>query len=209
MRAYLSEFLGTFQLVLIGTGSVLVVQNEGILYPQLWIGIAFGFAVFLGITLFGKASGAHMNPAVTLALWVDGNFEKAKVPGYLGSQIMGAIAASAVVYFVYPSNPHFGDTLPTSGVWQSFLLEFGLTFALMAGVIAIVHWKAKTLVAALVIGSIVGLEAYFAGPLCGASMNPARSISPAIFSGMFDHLWLYIVAPIFGALAVLLLKPRA
>lgn len=208
-RAYLSEFLGTFQLVLIGTGSVLVVQNEHIAHPQLWIGIAFGFAVFLGIMLFGKSSGAHMNPAVTLALWLKGNTQKAEVLAYLTAQFLGATAASGVVFLLYPTNAHFGDTLPAAGIWESFGLEFGLTLALMFGILGVIHWKAGTLVAALVIGAIVGLEAYFAGPLCGASMNPARSFGPAVYSALWPALWLYMVAPVLGALGAVLLSKRA
>lgn len=208
-QAYFSEFLGTFQLVLIGTGSVLIVQNEHISHPQTWIGIAFGFAVFLGIVVFGKSSGAHMNPAVTLALWLKGDTKTADLPGYMSAQFLGATAASGVVYWMYPRNPHFGDTLPTAGVSESFWLEFGLTLVLMVGILLVILSKVSTLVAALAIGTIVGLEAYFAGPLCGASMNPARSFGPAVFSGYFSTLWIYLLAPPLGAIIAVLptIKP--
>lgn len=204
-KSILSEFLATALLVFIGTGSVLVVQNESISSPQLWIGISFGFAVALGILIFGKLSGAHMNPAVTIALWLDKNFEKRSVIPYLIAQLSGAVLGSFALTLLYPQNPHYGDTLPTIGVWQSFLLEFGLTFILMAGVLLDIHRHRSVIFSALFIGTIVGLEAYFAGPFCGASMNPARSFGPAVFSGMWSDLWIYLSAPVFGAISALVL----
>jgi len=209
-RSYIAEFFGTFQLVFIGTGSVLVVETFEWQYPQLWIGIAFGAAVFLGIILFGKASGAHMNPAVTLALWIKGVFDRSEVPFYLIYQSLGAIAASACVFLLFPEHPHMGDTLPKIGVWESFALEFALTFVLMAGVVFDFHSKSTIWQAGILIGAIVGLEAYFAGPYCGASMNPARSLGPAVFSGKWMDLWLYLVAPVLGAMSAVLVfrKPR-
>lgn len=209
-RSYTAEFLGTFQLVFIGTGSVLVVETQNWLYPQLWIGLAFGFAVFLGIVLFGKTSGAHMNPAVTIALWIKGVFKGKEVPWYLLFQFAGAIVASACLAVLYPDHPHYADTLPKVGIWESFGLEFGLTFLLMMGVIFDFHRKSNVWQAGLMIGAIVGLEAYFAGPYCGASMNPARSLSPAVFSGMWSYMWIYLIATTVGALgAVLLYRPRS
>jgi aquaporin Z len=207
-RSYAAEFLGTFQLVFIGTGSVLVVETQQWNYPQLWIGLAFGFAVFLGINLFGKASGAHMNPAVTIALSVKGVFDKREVPLYLLFQFAGAIVASACLATIYPDHPHYADTLPKIGEWQSFALEFGLTFVLMLGVVFDFHSKSTVLQAAILIGAIVGLEAYFAGPYCGASMNPARSLAPAVFSGMWSHIWIYILATTMGAVCAVLLFKR-
>jgi aquaporin Z len=208
-RAYSAEFLGTFQLVFIGTGSVLLVETQHWSNPQMWIGIAFGLAVLLGILLFGKASGAHMNPAVTIALWIKGVFNGKDVPFYLLFQFAGAIVASAALAMLYPDHPHYGDTLPTAGIWESFGLEFGLTFLLMLGVIFDFHSKSTILQAGLLIGTIVGLEAYFAGPYCGASMNPARSLSPAVFSGMWSHMWIYLIATILGAaIAVLIFKRK-
>ncbi len=208
-RSYSAEFLGTFQLVFIGTGAVLLVQTQQWLYPQLWIGLAFGLAVFLGIVLFGKTSGAHMNPAVTIALWIKGVFSGKEVPFYLLFQFVGAIVASGLLSIIYPNHPHYGDTLPTAGIWESFGLEFGLTFILLLGVIFDFYSKSSIWQAGLLIGAIVGLEAYFAGPYCGASMNPARSLSPAVFSGLWSHLWIYLTATILGAVAaVLFIKPK-
>ncbi|PWL32868.1 MAG: aquaporin [Fluviicola sp. XM-24bin1] len=208
-RSYTAEFLGTFQLVFIGTGSVLLVETQQWSYPQLWIGLAFGFAVFLGIMLFGKTSGAHMNPAVSIALSIRGDFDKKELPFYLIFQFVGAIVASACLATIYPDHPHYGDTLPRIGNWQSFALEFGLTFVLMLGVIFDFHSKSSIWQAGILIGEIVGLEAYFAGPYCGASMNPARSLSPAVFSGMWSHIWIYLIATTLGAVGAVLLFKRS
>lgn len=207
-RAYTAEFLGTFQLVFIGTGSVLVTETQAWSHPQLWIGIAFGLAVFLGIVLFGKTSGAHMNPAVTLALWAKGAFNGRDVPFYIAFQCTGAIVASACLSMIYPDHAHYGDTLPTAGIWESFGLEFGLTLVLMLGIIYDFHRKSNVWQAGLLIGTIVGLEAYFGGPFCGASMNPARSLSPAVFSGMWSYVWIYVVATVLGAVTAVLCYKR-
>lgn len=208
-RAYVAEFLGTFQLVFIGTGSVLLVETQQWSNPQLWIGLAFGLAVFLGIIVFGKASGAHINPAVTVALWVKGAFNGKEVPFYLLFQFAGAIVASACLASIYPDHAHYGDTLPKIGDWESFALEFGLTFALMLGVIYDFHSKSTIWQAGLLIGAIVGLEAYFVGPYCGASMNPARSLSPAVFSGMWSHIWIYLLATTLGAVTAAMIFKRS
>ena len=204
----MAEFLGTFQLVFIGTGSVLLVQTQNWPNPQLLIGVAFGMAVFLGIILFGKASGAHMNPAVTIALWVKQAFRGHDVPFYLLFQFAGAIAASACLSLIYPEHVHYGDTLPTIGIWESFGLEYGLTFLLMLGVIFDFHSNSSIWQAAFLIGAIVGLEAYFAGPYCGASMNPARSLAPAVFSGLWSTVWIYLVSTVLGAASAVLLFKR-
>lgn len=202
-KSFLSEFFATALLVFIGTGSVLFVQNESIASPQLWISIAFGCVVAFGILIFGKLSGAHMNPAVTIALWLDSSFEGNKVLSYLFAQFTGGIFGSYLLSRIYPQTQHYGDTLPVAGVWQSFLLEFGLTFLLMAGVLRVVHRNRTVVFSALLIGTIVGFEAYFAGPYCGASMNPARSIAPAVFSGLWSDIWIYLSAPVLGAISAL------
>ena len=183
-------------------------QTENWSHSQLWIGIAFGLAVFLGIILFGKTSGAHMNPAVTIALWAKHAFRGKDVPSYILFQFSGAVAASACLAMIYPEHLHYGDTLPTTGVWQSFGTEFGITCLLMLGVIFDFHSNSSILQAGFLIGSIVGLEAYFAGPYCGASMNPARSLAPAVFSGMWGTVWIYLLSTVFGAVSAVLIFKR-
>ena len=204
MKKYFSELIGTFLMVFIGTGSVIInsiYNNIG----QLGIGISFGFAVSLSICLFAKFSGAHINPAVSIALFFKKKLEVIELTAYIVFQIIGAILASLFLDLLFPlDTSSLGATIP-SGSWQeSFMLEFLLTFVLMTVVLFVQYKKYSIVSSALIIGLVVGLEAYFVGPICGASMNPARSIGPAFVSANTIHLWLYIVATILGACLALL-----
>lgn len=167
------------------------------------IGIAmtFGFIVTAMIYTIGEISGAHINPAVSIAFWVAGEFESKDLVPYIIAQLIGAIFASATLYFLFPAANTMGETLPAGTAMQSFVLEIILTFFLMFVIINVATGSKETgMMAGLAIGLVVLLEAAFAGPICGASMNPARSIAPAIFAGNWTHLWLYIGGPIIGAL---------
>ncbi len=199
MKKYVAELLGTFIIVLVGTGAIVVYQEIPTFMNHLGISICFGLAVFVTILLFGKISGAHFNPAVTISLALVNKFEKKEAPVYILMQIIGAVLASAVIRFFFPSNTLLGTTLPSGTVLQSFILEFVLTFILLLAImLCAFQFKNLTKFIAPIIGVIIFLEAYFAGPYCGASMNPARSIGPALISGHTQHLWLYIVATILG-----------
>lgn len=200
MKKAVAEFTGTFLLVLFGTGAIVIneVSKGAVTHPG--ISAVFGIAVFVLILIFGPHSGAHMNPAVTIT-----QFVRRKIPAgdslfYLASQIAGGIAASLLLHFLFPSNEKLGATMPAGSELQSFLLEFMLTFLLMLAIILASEKGVSLLMIAAVAGAIVGLEAFFAGPICGASMNPARSFGPALVSGHTEHLWLYFAAPILGAL---------
>ncbi len=197
MKKYLAEFAGTFLLVLFGTGSIVLSQSGFIFVDHTIISITFGISVFIMILLFGKLSGAHINPAVTICLAIDKKFRWKDVLPYCFSQILGALLASYTLHSLFPHNELLGASLPSGSSIQSFLLEILLMFFLM---LAIVNGSINIVFAALVIGAIVGLEAFFAGPICGASMNPARSIGPALVSGHLEHLWIYIFAPVIGGL---------
>jgi aquaporin Z len=153
------------------------------------------------IYTFGDVSGAHLNPAVTIGFAAAGRFRWAEVPAYVGAQLTGAFAASGLMAFLFPSHDKLGATLPAGSVMQSFILEGVLTFLLMLVILSVsTGAKEKGITAGIAIGSVIALEAMFAGPICGASMNPARSMAPAIVSGHVEHLWLYLLAPICGAL---------
>lgn len=212
MRKYLAELLGTFALVFCGTGAIIINQEASGVISHLGIAITFGLIVTAMIYTFGDISGAHFNPAVTIAFWAAKEFPVSQILPYIISQAIGAFLASFTLHFLFPHNIFLGATLPAGLPMQSFVLEFILTFMLM---LVILHEakgsKEQGLVAGLVIGSVVLLEALFAGPICGASMNPIRSIAPAIISGHLEHLWIYILAPISGALvsvgAWMVLKP--
>ena len=204
MKKFLAEFIGTFLMVFIGTGSVIVNSLHSNI-GQFGIGISFGVAVSLSIFLFARFSGAHINPAVSIAFFLKKQLKFNQLLGYILFQIFGALLASGLLHLFFPSKPaSLGATIP-SGSWQeSFILEFFLTFALMLVILIVQKKNLSVLYASLIIGLTVGLEAYFFGPISGASMNPARSIAPAIVSLNINHLWLYVVATITGSCFALL-----
>lgn len=153
------------------------------------------------IYTFGDISGAHINPAVTLGFVAAGRFPISRAPGYIAAQLAGAFAASACMRLLFPNSITLGETLPASSVAQSFGLEVVLTAILMLTILMVsIGSKEKGITAGIAIGAVVGLEAMFAGPICGASMNPARSLAPAIVGGHLQHLWLYPAATITGAM---------
>ncbi len=201
MRRLLSEFLGTFALVFAGTGAIVINQVSGGAITHIGIALVFGLIVMAMIYTFGDVSGAQMNPAVTIAFAVAKRFSWSDVPGYIIAQLGGAFAASGTLKFLFPSHATLGATLPSGSVSQSFVLEIILTAILMLVILSVsTGAKEKGITAAIAIGATVCLEAMFAGPICGASMNPARSLAPAIVGGNFQHLWLYPVATVLGAL---------
>jgi aquaporin NIP len=202
MKKYFAEFTGTFMLVFCGTGAIIINEVSGGTVTHPGIAITFGLIVLAIIHTIGDISGAHVNPAVTIAFAVAGRFEKKQVLPYIVAQLAGAIVASAVLKLLFPQNELLGTTLPKGPWQQSFILEFILTFMLMYVIFNVSSGsKEKGITAGIAIASVVGLEAMFAGPICGASMNPARSLAPALLSGHFDYLWIYIAAPATGAIS--------
>jgi len=200
MNKYMAELIGTFALVFCGTGAIVINQQSSGAVTHVGIAITFGFIVMAMIYALGDISGAHMNPAVTIAFTIAKRFQLKQVLPYLISQLIGATLASLTLHFLFPANETLGATFPAGTEMQSFVLEFLLTFFLMLVIINVATGsKEQGMFAGLAIGSTVLLEAMFAGPICGASMNPARSIAPAIISGHTEHLWIYIVATIAGA----------
>lgn len=202
MKRLLAEFLGTFILVFAGTGAIVVNQTSGGVIGHAGVALVFGLVVLAMIHTFGDVSGAHLNPAVTLGFTLARRFPLRDVPGYLLAQIAGAIAASFTVKLLFPQSVTLGATLPSGGWQQSFTLEAILTFILMLVILSVsTGAKEKGITAGIAIGGVVALEAMFAGPICGASMNPARSLGPALVSGHLEHFWIYLIAPVLGALA--------
>lgn len=200
MNKYIAELLGSFALVFCGTGAIVIDQQSGGAVTHVGIAITFGFIVMAMIYSLGDISGAHMNPAVTIAFTLAKRFPIQQVLPYIISQLAGALLASLTLHYLFPANETLGATLPAGPPMQSFVLEFLLTFFLMLVIINVATGsKEQGMFAGLAIGSTVLLEAMFAGPVCGASMNPARSIAPAIISGHTQYLWIYIAAPIAGA----------
>jgi len=206
MKKYLAELIGTFALVFCGTGAIIV--NEEIPGSVTHVGIAvtFGLIVMAMIYVLGENSGAHLNPAVTIAFTVNGNFPVKEVLPYIISQLAGALAASAVLKLLFPSSVLLGATIPSGSNMQSFVLEYILSFFLMLVIINVAKGsKEQGLFAGIAIGSVVLLEAMFAGPVCGASMNPARSLGPAIVSGEMKQVWIYTTAPVLGAVTAIII----
>ncbi len=205
MKKYISEFIGTYGLVFCGTGAIIINDLTGGAISHVGIALTFGLIVMAMIYAFGDISGAHINPAVTIAFWFSGRFPGRQVLPYIVSQLAGAIFASATLMLLFPTHLTLGATLPTDTVTQSFILEIILTFFLMLVIINVsTGSKEIGIMAGIAIGATVLLEAMFAGHISGASMNPARSIAPALFSGQLDHFWVYLTAPVIGAsLAIL------
>jgi len=200
VNRYVAELIGTFALVFCGTGAIVINEQTNGAVSHVGIAITFGLIVMAMIYSLGNISGAHLNPAVTIAFTFAGRFKLKQVFPYITSQLAGAFLASITLKYLFPSNETLGATLPAGTEMQSFILEFILTFFLMLVIINVATGsKEQGMFAGLAIGSTVLLEAMFAGPVSGASMNPVRSISPAIVSGHLEYLWIYIVAPIAGA----------
>jgi aquaporin Z len=200
MKKLLAEVLGTFTLVFAGTGAIVANGVSGGAVTHVGIALTFGLVVMALIYTYGDVSGAHLNPAVTVAFAVAGRFGWREVPGYVLAQVLGALAASGMLKVLFPEQANLGATLPSGSVGQSFWLEVILTAMLMMTVLSVsTGAKEKGVTAAIAIGGVVGLEALFAGPICGASMNPARSLGPALMSGQTQHLWVYLVATTLGA----------
>lgn len=208
-REAIAEFLGTFILVFAGTGAVMVNKTSAGSVTHLGVSFVFGAVVTAMIYALGHISGAHFNPAVTLAFWASGFFPRRKVLPYILAQLVGAIAASALLLISLGSVANLGATLPLKGNWlQSLVLETVLTFILMFVILGSgLDRRSHVGFAGLAIGLTVGLEAAFMGPITGASMNPARSFGPAFVGGIWQHHWVYWFAPILGAqLAVLVYR---
>jgi aquaporin Z len=205
MKKYLAESIGTFALVFCGTGAIIINQQSGGAVTHVGIAITFGLIVTAMIYAIGDISGAHMNPAVTIAFWIAKEFPAKEILPYIISQAAGAFMASGILKLLFPGNEYLGATMPAGSDMQSFILELILTFLLMFVILHVAKGsKEQGMFAGLIIGFVVLLEAMFAGPICGASMNPVRSLSPAIISGHPEHLWIYLIAPVIGAaLAVL------
>ena len=204
-RAYWAEFLGTFIMVFCGTGAMAINEITGGSVSGVGIGITWGFVVMAMIYAFGDVSGAHFNPAVTLGFAFAGKFSWKAVFPYALVQCLGAILASSLIWYLFPESEWLGGTQPAVDPvfppFKAFILEILLTYFLMV-VIINVSTGAKELgvIAGLAVGGIIMLEAIFAGPMTNASMNPARSLGPALVSGHLENLWLYLTAPFLGAI---------
>jgi aquaporin Z len=212
-QCLLAEVLGTALLLIFGTGAVVIDEQTHALGHG-GIAAAFGLVVFLLIQSLGETSGCHLNPAVTVGFWAAGRFPARRVLPYVAAQLLGAALGSALVKLVATPGSNLGATLPAHGAMQALGIETFLTFGLMLVILRVTSGSKEVgMLAGLAISAMVGLEALVAGPLTGASMNPARSLSPALLSGVWTNWWLYIVGPVAGAVLAVavdkLLQPKA
>lgn len=199
-RRLLAECFGTYSLVFAGTGAIIINHISGGVITHVGVALTFGLIVLAMIYSLGDVSGCHINPAVTIGLFLGGKFSGSMVLPYIVSQVIGALMASFGLRLMFPDQVTLGGTIPSGSYIQSWVLEFQLTMILMFVIFHVTSApRDSNLFAGVAIGAVVALEAMFAGPICGASMNPARSIGPAIVSMQLASLWIYITAPIAGA----------
>lgn len=200
MRRLAAEFAGTFLLVFAGPGAVVINEISGGGVGSLGIGLSFGLAVMVAIYAVGHISGAHINPAVTVAFALSRHFPWRLVPFYIVAQLLGACAGSAAHLALFGDVASLGATSPSGSSWQALGLEVILTLFLMFVIAAVAtDVRAVGQAAAIAIGGYVALAATFAGPIAGASMNPARSFGPALLSGTWNGHWVYWAGPLLGA----------
>ena len=204
-RKLAAEFFGTFCLVLVGTGAIVVNDVSGGGVTPVGIALCFGFVVLAMILAVGDVSGSHINPAVTCGLCAAGWFPAGQVIPYVVSQCAGAIAASSLLRLLFPQHATLGATLPAGSETQAFCFELLLTAILMFTILNVsarpVVRLVQLVMVATAVGAVIAMSALWAGPVCGASLNPARSLAPALLSGTYTSLWLYLVAPVCGAVA--------
>jgi aquaporin NIP len=201
LRRYIAETIGTFALVFAGTGAIVIdnVTSGGV--SHVGIAMTFGLVVMAMIYAVGDVSGAHLNPAVTVGFVVARRLNPRYMSPYIMSQITGALFASTLLRCMFGNGAGLGATEPLGSLGQSFALEAVLTGILMFVILCVsTGSKEMGTMAGIAIGGVIGLEALFAGPICGASMNPARSFAPAIVSGNLSNLWIYLTAPFLGSI---------
>ncbi|HIP32941.1 MAG TPA: aquaporin [Crocinitomicaceae bacterium] len=201
MKRYVAEIIATFFLIFCGTGAMVINTETTGVISHFGVATSWGLIVMIMIFTFGRISGAHMNPAVTLTLVLLKLHPKKEILPYFGAQLIGAFAASFSLQLLFPENDLLGSSLPQGSEMQSFVLEFILTFMLMMVILFTSQGRRiEQYFAPIAIGMTVGLEALYAGPISNASMNPFRSLAPAVVSGHTEHLWIYLLATTLGAL---------
>ena len=199
-KKLLAEGFGTFCLVFAGTGAIIINELSGGAVTHLGVALTFGLIVFAMIATVGDVSGAHLNPAVTFGFYLAGRFSGQAVVPYVISQCCGAIMASVILFALFPTHRTLGSTIPAGTAFQSFIFEILLTLILVYVILSVTAaGKEKGITVAITIGAVIALSALFAGPVSGASMNPARSLAPALLSQQLDHIWVYLLGPFLGA----------
>lgn len=200
MKKLLAEAIGTFCLVFAGTGAIVVNDVAGGTVTHVGVALTFGLVVMAMIYAVGNTSGAHLNPAVTLGFWCARRMPGKQVVPYIASQLVGAFSASGLLLILFAPHPTLGATHPAGSVSQTFALETVLTAILMFVILGVATGQKEAgILTGVAIGGVIAFEALFAGPISGASMNPARSLAPAVLSGSVRDVWIYLAAPTLGA----------
>jgi aquaporin Z len=198
---YAAELIGTFALVFAGTGAIVIDHVSGGAVTHVGVAMTFGLVVMTMIYAVGDVSGAHLNPAVTVGFWAAGRLPGRQVGPYVLSQVAGGLLASGALRAMFGNRASLGASLPAGPALQSFVLEAILTALLMFVILSVATGpKEQGIMAGIAVGGVIGFEAAFAGPISGASMNPARSLAPAVVSGNVSAVWIYLLAPTVGAL---------
>jgi MIP family channel proteins len=201
LRRSAAEGIGAFALVFAGCGAIVTdAVNDGVL-GAVGVALVFGLVIMAMVYATGHLSGAHLNPAVTVAFALTRHFPRREALAYVSAQLLGALVAAALLLAIWPSEPAaLGATVPSVGAGSAFAYEVVLTALLMFVIMAVAtDTRAVGAAAAIAIGGTVGLDALFGGPVTGASMNPARSLGPGLVSGELTEIWIYIAAPLAGA----------
>jgi aquaporin Z len=200
VRRYLAEAIGTFAIVFAGTGAMVANDASGGAVTHVGVALTFGLVVMAMIQSVGEVSGAHFNPAVTLGFWLARRLPAGEIAPYVASQLSGAFAASLLLRALAAGHATLGATLPAAGLAPSFAVEVAISFLLVFVILCVTaSARPSPLLAGVAIGGTVALAALFAGPISGASMNPARSLAPALVAGALSGLWIYLLAPAVGA----------
>ena len=195
-----AEFVGTFALVFAGTGAIIVNDLSGGAITHVGVAMTFGLIVLTMIYTLGDISGAHLNPAVTVGFYLARQFRGKNVLPYVSSQLLGAMVASLCLKLMFAQHQTLGATRPSGPVMQSFVMEIVLSWILMFVILSVsTGAKEKGVTAGMAVGATIALAALFAGPICGASMNPARSLAPALMTAHLENVWIYLTAPFIGA----------
>ena len=205
VKRLIAEFLGTYLLVFAGTGAVILDFITGDL-GHLGVSLLFGIALLVAIYTFGHLSGAHINPAITVGFLIQKKINMLSAVSYIISQILGALAASWTLYRMFGNVTNLGATLPIGTTLQTFALEAILTYFLTIVILSSIYGNQGKTFTGIAAGSILFFGVFFGGPLTGGSLNPARSIGPAIISGATEGLWIYIAAPLTGAILAALIS---
>lgn len=199
MKKYIAEVLGTFILMFAGTSAILMNQETGGAITHVGVCLVWGVIVSAMIYTLGNTSGAHLNPAVTLTFWMVQLFKTRDVIPYIICQTLGAFLAIFILYCLFPEHELLGTTQPKGSIMRSFVMEIIIAFILMTVILFTSQGAKETgILAGLAIGGTIMITCIFAGPISGASMNPIRSLAPAIISGHTENLWIYLTAPFIG-----------